>query len=691
MKRVRESRWGWRSVVSTKILMLISLVVTFNIVASAEELRLVGVASKDPDDMVSDKIIVRTAHDNFVIDPKKLSAEARRSLTSPTAGSSIQTFNVPSSAVASRAPAKIAFSTNAGEQIEADVEIRGNCSELPVSVGDLTQLATKSTDMLDFLNKIPEGSLQGFTFVTNSLSLHRPVSPTWPRVLRMSMDGKTTISFVCDPKNPTYGKVEILHFDDATNQLKATEIDFGNPQNPVPRNERVHSNPQNCASCHAGSNIGGATSLKHVWPEYFQWSDCRADRGIRIYGGNDDNMEPGKYRYTEGFPSKARSGCTPEDDAATTAQEQKDFENFRAVQKENACFNTLPWPKIPKGKENEAPYSKFKKYPYASDGLEFGDGSGYMRTNMRITETYARLLAKRIFGAMKRSPEFDRLKYVVAMESLCPTDEAIPRLAAKFFPGLDSKSKAAGAYDNDPSKASPLLYELGRRSGLSATDWTMEFREKDVARYETGSFGVDKLVAGLMAKEFENGYEDELDYQRVARNLGMGKAFSCLDEIASPPFPFMAKKLCTMLKSRAESALATTEAKGPCLHCATSPALPSVGLDTLKTASAAAKDILDLQAIDRGRALVEEDSKGKCVRCHSASATTLPLDFRFIPSVKDPKREESIALLRTRAKEDLLDRFERRLITEKSMPPMANDLTDNDRRDIRAYLRSLIR
>ncbi|MBY0413583.1 MAG: hypothetical protein K2Q18_05435, partial [Bdellovibrionales bacterium] len=118
----------------------------------------------------------------------------------------------------------ITFSNEAiTERSEVPFGIRADCSEIPTDMDELGIIATKSKNMVDFLKNIPQGTLQGFTFVTNSLSLHRgkkdkdgegQVSPMWPRVLRSSADGKLTVSFVCDPKNPTFGRVEIIHFDD---------------------------------------------------------------------------------------------------------------------------------------------------------------------------------------------------------------------------------------------------------------------------------------------------------------------------------------------------------------------------------------------------------------------------------------------------------------------------------------------
>ena len=218
-----------------------------------------------------------------------------------------------------------------------DLGIRPDCSETPIKIGDLTKLAGRSTDMVDFLRKIPEGTLQGFTLVTNSRSLHRGkadkrgrgiVSPLWPRALRTSVDGKMTVSFVCDPKNPSYGKVEILYFDDVTNTFRGTEIDFGRPGRPVSSAHRVHSDPQSCVSCHGSARASGERPLKPVWPGYFNWNDCETNRGTSLYGGNDDNMGPDFFRAREGPPSEY-TNCTEEKDRAASMRQRADFQKFR--------------------------------------------------------------------------------------------------------------------------------------------------------------------------------------------------------------------------------------------------------------------------------------------------------------------------------------------------------------------------
>lgn len=74
--------------------------------------------------------------------------------------------------------------------------------------------------------------------------------------------------------------------------------------------------------------------------------------------------------------------------------------------------------------------------------------------------------------------------------------------------------------------------------------------------------------------------------------------------------------------------------------------------------------------------------------CHSAGVDMLPKDFRFIPSELDKNKAESVAIIRAR-KDEIAKKIEKRLIETKTMPPMENDLTDQDRQDVKAYLLSI--
>lgn len=678
------------------------LLLSFNL--KAQQLETIGVV----DSIKKNEITIRTPREDLVLNLKKLSQETQAQLNSPDAKKNKLTIKYDQSAVIKR--------TN------TPMGVRADCSELPTNMDELGDIAKSSTDMLDFLNKIPEGSLQGFTFVTNSLSLHRgvkdangegQVSPMWPRVLRTSMDGKITVSFVCDPKNPTFGKVEIIHFDDKEKEFRTTEFDFGHPSGKkVAPQDRIHKDPVSCISCHAGSEFNGKPSLKPNWPEYFQWSDCQDDRGIQVYGGNDDNMEPGALRAV-GTNGKFK-GCDNLKSSEATYKEQKNYKKFRDLQKNNACFNSLPWPD--KSKDPGSFFGKwtYDYYPYAKRSAERVydpknplDDTGLLnyslRTNFRLTDTYSHLMSQRIAGLLKKSPDYDAIKYLLVMEQTeCSIPDDMLRDIASVMPGFDFNMELQ---HNSNLDYTPILARFSKHAGLKPVDWTMEFQEKKNSDYNSampndegmgGDLKIQDVVGGEILKDiaqtnkvFANAPKDALT-RGVTR--AFGEKFSCIDDlggrvIPSPKSKEFKGKMCELLKKESEKNIkAIKERQAACHDCKK---LETPALNTkLSTAVDNVVVKINNDQIARGKKLVEADSKGKCVTCHSASVDMLPKDFRFIPSEKDKNKAESVAILKAR-RDEIAKKIEHRLIKTKTMPPTDNNLTDQDREDIKAYLLSV--
>ncbi|MBY0415982.1 MAG: cytochrome c [Bdellovibrionales bacterium] len=615
------------------------------------------------------------------------------------------------------------------KKIEPPMGIRADCSEIPTNMDELGVIAQKSNNMVDFLNKIPQGSLQGFTFVTNSLSLHRGkkdkdgegiVSPMWPRVLRSSADGKLTVSFVCDPKNPTFGKVEIIHFDDKEKEFKTTEFDFGHPSGPaVPPTNRIHKDPVSCISCHAGSEINGKVSLKPNWPEYFQWSDCRKNRGIQFYGGNDDNMGIGSFRVK--YDNK--NGCSAKENEIATALEKSNYKKFRQMQKGNECFNSLPWPKNPKPKSSGSKdFSRrwtYDYYPYSDSGQDVVEGfdstgeglQNYaLRTNLRFTDTYSHLMSQRIANLLKKNSNYDIVKYLLVMEQAgCVVSPSELKAVNELIPGSKLKlAPEAGATDSESS--TPLLFSFAKMAGLNKKDWTMEFQEKKSTDYSagmpntvtfdsdfSGDLTINRVVAGEILKDISKDDEKIAASSKGKITRGVteffGNRFSCIDDLGgginnqidSPS----GVKFCNDLRSANKNNIAKVkEIQENCTDCKKI-SLPEVKRDLANTIEKTVEK-LSADQIARGKKLVEADSRGKCVTCHSASVDLLPKDFRFIPSETDPKKKESVAVMRAR-KNEIADKLNNRLIKTKTMPPppLGSELSDQDRADVNAYLLNL--
>jgi mono/diheme cytochrome c family protein len=598
--------------------------------------------------------------------------------------------------------------------------VHADCSERQIQIEDLDQLAKSSKDVLSFLKSIPADSLQSFTFVTNSLSLHMgkddgtgrgKVSSMWPRVLRSSIDGKTTISFVCDPKNPASGKVEIIHFDDKENKFKTTEYDFGHESEPpVSPSDRVHKNPKSCVRCHAGSSFGGEVSLKPNWHGYPAWSDCKANRGIQTYGGNDDNMGPGAYREIYDFLSEPFKGCDDKTDKAAIEKSKQDYQEFRVAQKDNECFKTLPWPD-----DSDPEYKKY--YPYAKKSLETQvDDARFdysIRTNLRFTDTYSHLMGRRIAQILKQSPDYEKVKYFIALQGAgCLTDADKKKLSQLLqAPEMEWTSENMRSSLTTGS----LPYQYGKKIGLQAKDWNMQFGNDGSPNYPAAipntyshmDLSIHHIVAGEILKDIgqSNKSLQKLASDSITRAVSaphqFGPRFSCIDDLGGGIKTDAKNDLCPALHKENAKHLAKLAHSGSvCEICkaqqAAADASPSATKQQTQEILNIAKVEKDTEldaSISRGKELVKADSKGKCVTCHSSGAGILPKDFQFIINEADSEnlQAESLAILHSRAKEGLADKIQNRLITTKTMPPMQTGLSDQDRSDIQAYLKSMMK
>ena len=544
-----------------------------------------------------------------------------------------------------------------------------SCNETPISISQLEKIVKSDsvTSMQDFLDKIPKDSMQLFTFVTNSLSLHRGngegmVSSMWPRVLRSSTDGKITISFVCNPKNPTYGKVEVLFFDDKTNKVMAKEWDFGPDGKRRKASHRIHDNPISCISCHAGSKIQGEETLKYNFGEYPTWGDCDPKRGITMYGAYDDSIDGESYRRRRPDESESMEGCdtliqdskTKElltKDLIALRQEAKDYQEFRKIQKNNSCFNSLPW-----SKDKNDIYYPYSKNSQAPDAIQT------KRPNLIFNLAYGKLMAKKNLNILKRDPNYELMKYLLPMSNLECSD----------LPSMINEVMGNRLQIDSPRD---LLYSYSEFVGVDDKDWTMNFMSKEKkSSFKAGDYSIHDLVL----KEIEN----EIQPQISKENLDL----SCILPAFENPLS------CEELKLKFEQARKKNKPKDSVIPCESAITIESKS-EGLKGEVDKVVVQLNKQSVENGKKLVALNSKGKCVQCHSVGADSgLSSDFHFIPDENSSKEAiaGSIAILNSRMPE-LLKKIDHRLIETKTMPPMKNKLTDEDRLDIKTYLQSLIK
>lgn len=599
-----------------------------------------------------------------------------------------------------------------------------NCNEKKISYQEIENIANSPevTDINSFLKAIPPDSMQTFTFVTNSLSAQRgegdsKVSEEWPRVIRTSMDGKLTITYTCNPDSPTHNGVEVMYFDEQTKQFKASSFKLKNPTGEG-ESQRIHRNPKSCVTCHAQSSFNGQPSMKPNWNEYFSWSDCVKDRGIQMYGANDDNMSRDVFRARiPTSDAKRPEGCNSTQDRASHEGQVASFEKFKEKQKDNPCYSSLPWP-TEKDKKN----SKWdlSKYPYSTDAQERIDGrQNYsLRTNFRITDTYSHLMSQRVAGIIEKSPNYEKMKYYLAMEAAdCLEDKDIKNIK-KLIPGIKIDEVFVGLknktrfWQHDPRKSAQIMYAYGKTIGMKDSDWSMEYNyDKDPVYQATmphskndntnGDYGIAMGTQGQIISALQKEDSSLVPADALSRGVAdyFGEEFSCIDDMGGAlKGSHVGKdtKFCKNLRIKNEKHLANIKTETQCADCATV-AAPQNVMATVSVLGTQLSDIeikAKAESAERGKHLVQKD-KALCIRCHSRTEENLkkrPSGFMFIPNdkVSSAENEKALHELRERAKEpDFMKDLDFYLTGSKEMPVGANNLTDQDRRDVVNYIESL--
>lgn len=666
-------------------------------------------------------VTFREAASDLTISLDKLTPAAITQITSPEAKEKIQKINVPDEAITATK--------------EKPFGIRGDCSELPMSIDELKKIANdpKVKNIEDLLRAMPKGTMESFTFVTNSLSAQRGtgdtmVSEMYPRVLRTTMDGKLTMSYTCDPKSETYNHVEVFYFDEEEEKFKTTSIKLNKAPGEGPFS-RIHQSPKSCVECHStGKPINGEVSLKPNWQGYFVWGDCDRRRGITVYGMNDDNMSEGAYR------SSYRSLCSDSEDQKAHRDSVKDYKKFRELQKDNPCYSLLPWPK--EEKRNGSPWN-VSMYPYATESqkrerTETGFNQNYsLRTNLRFTDVYSHWMAKRNYGLLRNHHDYEKVKGYLALEAGGCLTSYDTKAIKDLLPGINFERPSTDSRPNamDPRTA-PLLYAFGERVGLQPADWTMEYRETKNPNYvsamvrQTGSgegdAGIKEALQTEVLKEQgrDNAETGKLLQGRFSRGVTdlFGSDFSCIDDklggflMPDSPGgyggyssgPKGGAKLCAQLRAQndkhlkdiaARPELTLDELKVICKKEIDEALTPFVDTLAKIREELVGNDTPLLRAsIERGRNLVQH-GKGQCIKCHSATDDNVsrrPANFLFVPNEKlDAETQaQSAAILQNRMKEGFASEIEDQLMM--GMPPIDGvTLSNEEQRDIVNYMKSV--
>lgn len=656
-----------------------------------------------------DIITFRAGKDDYTLDLSKMDAQTAALLRAPEAQTTIGPYDVPFQAIV--------------DSKHVENGLRSDCSELPMSMADLDKIVDRGdvNDIVSFLREIPEGSMQSYTYVINSLSAQKgegehKVRPEYPRVLRGSIDGKITFSWTCDPEDPAYNTVEVLYYEN--NELKTRSYELDKPAGSRGPAGRIEYNPTSCATCHStGVPINGKLSLKHNWAEYFTWGDCQLDRGVSLYGMVDDSMKPGVFRRTSSSSSDHRpSNCGGVVDEVANEAQQRLYQKFKQEQADNPCYNLLPKPDEANPKRDGLDYSY---YPYHA---EKGDGdsglSDYsLETNTRFTDVYAHLNTARIFELLKKSPDYEKMKYYLIMEEAGCLNKTDLGMIDKIMPGLDTGKERSERTHTDPSRSNPILYSFSLKAGLQPADWSLEYKTNtnytdptynSVMPSETRSYdmGMADVVPGQMLRDLA-GTESSL--QPIAdkvMNHGIGDQFgerhSCLDKLGSgidEKHMGRSKDLCRELHRL--NNLNLEKCRGDICSHLTEPKAPERAID--ETSAIFAALALDPGAdtaasVERGRRLVQSpDGKAHCIKCHSRTPENIqkmPERMLFMPGETLSPSDQTLSkeMLKQRAGEGFFKSVEDQL-GSGNMPydtGFENPLSAQDVKDVENYMKSLI-
>lgn len=656
----------------------------------------------------------RTATEDIQIDRSDLSPEQLKQLTDPSASKSIFTADVPDSAISSRTAVPNG--------------LRADCTELPLSEEEFDKIIT-SPDVksaADLNRALPPGTMQGFTYVTKSLSAQKgtgesEVREEFPRVLRMNAEGTITYSYTCDPKSETYGHVEALFFDKKGNKLRGKSYKLDKPAGTVGPNQRMHGTPSSCVTCHTtGKKINGELSMKHNWPEYFFWGDCQKKRGITFYGMSDDNMGDAVYRERIQVSRLTYQQCDAVQDRAAHDQMKKDYENFREKQKDNPCYNTLP---NPQGEDPSRDGLSYKYYPYAdvAQATNLSGKNDYsLRTNARITDIYSRLLTRRNVEIIKKSPDYEKMKYYIAMEGAGCINESDVEALKKMMPNLKNLSVGMeNPFTAQIPTDSPILYNFSLAAGLNPADWSMQYVPntdyqdpnynsvmfKENFMGDAGDFGMKDTTAGEILKDIAAA--DPLIRTATAEVFSKGSAdvfgerHGCIDDLAQgirTNSKGPENDLCKALRAQNNAHINNIRAemcKNP-TDTASTDTQVSTALTALEKLKAEIKDKEDDEfkaSVERGRKLTQKDGAAHCVKCHGRTPENVqskPSSFLFIPTegVDPAEHKTGLETMRRRVNEGFMKEIEDQI--DMGMMPADGSISAQDGKDVVNYLQSLV-
>ena len=381
------------------------------------------------------------------------------------------------------------------------MNVFSDCSETKINYEEFLKVAEKPevTDVNSFLAQLPAKSMSLVGLAHTSLSLQKEgINPEFPGVIRGTADGKIIFRYVCNPDSELKSNIEIMRFDETSQEFKFSSIHFNKEK------KEIIENPQECLTCHQVNN--GVAITRPVWSSYPLWPG--------MYGSVDDDLTPNIFRRRyahENFPSLIQPN-----------QEKEYFDKFIKNHKANPCYNlSLP--------EN---YNDLFKLARRSQRRNSSNG----RTNQKFSESMSMLYAQSLANRVTKIPQFN---------------EQVPAMTKAIF-GCGDKKNTDPDYEFDPSGnlVAPRTGQNGlfinslKSLGLKDEDFTIAFHSNENDDYIPGVLGGDafngrdltfiSLLRTQLANKISIRSPELKKYYTVSRAIQEGyykNSNACLDDL----------------------------------------------------------------------------------------------------------------------------------------------------------------
>jgi hypothetical protein len=517
-----------------------------------------------------------------------------------------------------------------------------------ISYEELVRKARSSNDLNDFVLKIPDGALREFVLAHKSGS-PQGASYDCPRVIRYSEDAKLILAYrgcghQADPS------AEIIRFDKNSTELKFSQVIFGRKGVTVSEN-LTHE----CFVCHQSNN---RTLPSYIWGGYPNWPN--------MYGSANDG-------YLD-------------------AAEIETFLKFRRNQARNIpAYSALHW-------SNEDELFPFST-PSRKDRKTLNRVMVDRRPNKILTAALSRWKARQLAGAIERHEAFNRIKYLLLMDTLRCHDrrDTLSELGSALVLYTGKRIPLTQVPFREiwdlPRNEGTDIYRVSRALGLTAEDWNISVTDgptpadhRNKPNYYFGALQLSANVIGNLLKDVVQTdfpemkgrirFFDKLSYFFGRTSLLYGGTDLEVEALTDT----QRSRVCSSLKTRHES-LRKVFARQDLLRKAKRVAV----IEEMKFDSDESDVPRDLAYSRQADGDGVPPSLGHCIACHERGESAPPIPFNDSRELVERMKQAPFYGSKRTLLEESIAR-----IDSRNMPPNA-EISDSDREAIKTYLIGLSR